>query len=130
MKYTAGGVAGKTGVDFALEVSVAGTPRAKKAPPPLKVDGHGTGVDVPPPSGDDEKHATGLDIPEKKEPDKKPEPKPDPPKERPEYPLLPEDLKSKYLKMSFTVDGEEVTTSLAHLKYQNLGINKNFKEAN
>jgi GH25 family lysozyme M1 (1,4-beta-N-acetylmuramidase) len=40
---------------------------------------------------------------------------------RPDYPLLPEDLKARYLKMSFTLDGEPININLPHLIYQNLG---------
>lgn len=47
--------------------------------------------------------------------DNKPEP-------RPGYPLLPEDLKARYLKMSFQVGGQQVDFSLEHLKYHNVGI--------
>jgi hypothetical protein len=38
------------------------------------------------------------------------------------YDLLPEDLKKRYLQMSFALDGEQVNISLEHLIYQNLGL--------
>jgi peptidoglycan hydrolase-like protein with peptidoglycan-binding domain len=39
---------------------------------------------------------------------------------RPGYDLLPEDMKARYLKMSFAVDGNQIDISLEHLKYQNM----------
>ena len=39
---------------------------------------------------------------------------------RPGYDLLPEDMKARYLKMSFTVDGNQIDIQLEHLKYQNM----------
>lgn len=50
-------------------------------------------------------------------------PKPEPKSTvRPGYDLLPRDLKNRYLKMSFTLDGHPVNISLDHLIYQNLSL--------
>ena len=43
---------------------------------------------------------------------------------RPGYDLLPADLRDQYLKMSFTLDGEQVDISLEHLIYQNFSRNR------
>ena len=59
--------------------------------------------------GDDPKPAKPADKPADK------------PAARPGYDLLPEDLKAKYLHVSFTLDGEQVDFSLEHLKYHNVG---------
>ena len=53
------------------------------------------------------------------------QPADDKPEPRPGYPLLPEDMKARYLKMSFTLDGEQVDISLEHLIYQNLSLKEN-----
>jgi GH25 family lysozyme M1 (1,4-beta-N-acetylmuramidase) len=56
------------------------------------------------------------------EPPDKPPALADKPTARPDYPLLPEDMKARYLSMSFNLDGEQVDISLPHLRYQNLKL--------
>lgn len=46
---------------------------------------------------------------------------------RPGYDLLPRDMKNRYLKMSFTVDGNQIDIDLPHLKYHNLSIHNAHK---
>ena len=58
--------------------------------------------------------------PEKPAPDKPADDKPAS-TVRPGYDLLPEDLKAKYLRMSFTLDGQQIDFALEHLKYHNVG---------
>ena len=95
MKYTSGGITAKTGQALSLEVPIAGAPKSD---------------------------APKTDTP------KTDTPKTDMPKEQPKsavregYDLLPEDLKTRYLKMSFTLDGEQIDISLEHLIYQNLSL--------
>ncbi len=47
---------------------------------------------------------------------------------RPGYDLLPEDMKARYLKMSFSVDGNQIDFELDHLKYQNMHFKDEVKD--
>ena len=137
MKYEIGGISGKTGDTVKLEVAVQGTP-AGEPPGKAAVDKPAAGKPASKPSakpaeGAPRQPAGGADAPGG---DREPAPAASgtapadaKPTVRPDYPLLPEDLKAKYLSMSFTLDGEQVEISLEHLKYQNLGLHLNFKEA-
>jgi hypothetical protein len=119
MKYAAGGITAKSGETLSLEVPVAGVKPAPQAKPAPKPSGGG---DSPQPSGggDNPSNQGGGEAP-------KTEPKST---VRPGYDLLPEDLKARYLKMSFKLDGEQVDISLEHLIYQNLSLKDNkFNEA-
>ena len=109
MKYAIGGISGKTGEKFSVEVPLQGVapkPQPRPAPAPAPKPAQAGGGDEPlvGPNGKD----------------------PDPPKAqaRPGYDLLPDDLKARYLKASFTAEGEQIQISLEHLIYQNLGLNE------